>query len=440
MMENRVILLLHLATEFINMTMVYTTIFGASPVKKRWRIVFAVAAVVCGHLFLLENFGLRDAKGMSFFTMLAVPLFMLSGRKRTLLGLYPFAVIMASVVSVSVSFLVANLLGITEATVLENDYLSVLCQCTPMFLVGVWCIYRRIRKIELPRVHLDKKQYILLYTVAICEFLMLAPLQSMSEHPELGKDVTTAGMAVSVACIVFALLAVWQGIVVNREIQLQERNRVLEEYMQLQTAYYTDIMAKDEELRRFRHDMAAHTQVLQAYCGNVEDVDLKRYVDNMMKDTVRYERKVYTGNHGVDAILGRIEQDAKEKEIRFTVEGALPKQTRVEDYDLCIILSNLLRNAMEACEQVREPSERYIKLQVGSYEETLYLSVINSVGREVKIENNRLHTTKADKKNHGIGSENVARAVGKYGGTVTYQCDRKCFTAEVCIPANTLTI
>lgn len=283
--------------------------------------------------------------------------------------------------------------------------------------------------------HLDKKQYVLLYTVAICEFFMLAPLQRMSEHPEFGKDATIAGLAVSMACIVFAVLAVWQGIVVHREIQLQERNRALENYMQLQKEYYTDIVAKDEELRRFRHDMTAHMQALQAYCENAEDVDLKRYVDNLIKETARYERKVYTGSHGVDAILGRIEQEAKEKGIRFTVEGVLPSRTRVEEYDLCIILSNLLKNAIEACEQVRDAKERYVKLQVGSYEETLCLTVENSVAGGVKIENNRLITTKPDKKNHGIGSENVARVVGKYGGTVAYRCEGKCFTAEVCISA-----
>ena len=435
MMENRLILLLHLATEFINMTMVYTTVFGASLVKKKWKIVLTIAVVVCGHLLLLETLGLRDAKGMSFFTMLAVPLFIVSGRKKALLGIYPFTVIMASVVSVSVSFLVANMLGITEAVVLENDYLGIVCQCAPMLLMGLWSVWCESKKIELSQMHLDIKQYILFYTVAACELFMLGPIQNMSKHPELGMDATVAGVAVSIACIAFAVLTVWQGIVVHREIRLQEQNRALADYMQLQKEYYTDIVAKDEELRRFRHDMAAHAQVLQAYCENTEDVDLKHYVENMVKETGRYERKVYTGNHGVDAILGRIEQEATEKGIRFIVEGIFPKATKVEEYDLCIILSNLLKNAIEACEQVRDTKERYVKLRVGSYEEVLYLAVENSVADKVKIENNRLLTTKADKKNHGIGSENVARAVKKYSGTVAYRCEDKCFTAEVCILA-----
>lgn len=435
MMENRLILLLHLATEFINMTMVYTTVFGASLVKKKWRIVLTVAIVVCGHLLLLESFGVRDAMGMSIFTMVAVPFFMLSGRKRMFLCLYPFAVMMSAVVSISASFFVANIFGVMNGEILDGYYLAILCQCAPMLIMGVWSIWQKIRKTELSQVHLDIKQYILLYTVAISEFLMLAPLQSMSRHSELGKDATAAGLSVSVACIVFAVLAVWQGIVVHREIQLQERNRMLEEYTQLQKEYYTDIAAKDEELRRFRHDMAAHTQALQAYCENAEDVELKRYVESMVKETVRYERKVYTGNHGVDAILSRMAQEATEKGIRFTVEGVFPKETKVEEYDLCIILSNLLRNALEACEQMDEKVERYIKLQGGSYEEAVCFVVENSVGSEVKIENNRLITTKADKKNHGIGSENVTRVVKKYNGTVVYRCESKCFTAEVCISA-----
>ncbi|MBR2409205.1 MAG: sensor histidine kinase [Lachnospiraceae bacterium] len=433
MMENRILLLLNLATEFINIAMVYITIFGAALVKRKCKIIFTIVVVVCIHLLLLERLGLRDAVGMSFFTMLAIPLFMLSGKKRTLLCLYPFIVIIASVVSVSVSFLLANILGVTESVIIDSPYLGVLCQCAPMLPMGIWCIRRRVKGIEVPRVYLDKKQYILLYTVAVCEFFMLAPLQSMSRHPEWGEDATTAGLSVSVACIVFTLLAIWQGIVVHREIRLQERNQALEKYMQLQKEYYADVMAKDEELRRFRHDMAAHTQMLQAYCEGAENVDLKSYVDNMIKEAVRYERKVYTGNRGADAIISRIEQEAKEKGIRFTVEGVLPGYIRVEAYDLCIILSNLLRNAIEAGGQIGESTERYIQLLVGSYEETLYLAVKNSVANEVKIENNRLYTTKDDKKNHGIGSENVARAVEKYGGIVNYHCDGKCFTAEICM-------
>lgn len=433
MIEDGILLLLILATDFLNMSLVYTTIFGMGFIKNRKKIVLVIVTLLCSHLLLLELFGLEDALGMSIFTMLAIPLFLLSGRKLTLLGVYPFTVIMASVVSVSVSFLVAKLMGVTESAVIDNPYLSLLCQCVQLIFMGLWTIYRKVKKQEAYRVHLDIKQYILLYTVAVCEFLMLAPLQAMSGHPEWGEDVTTVGVSVSVACIVFVLLAVWQGIVVNREIKLRERNAMLEQYMQLQKDYYTEIIAKDEELRRFRHDMSAHMSVLRAHCENVNNNELKQYVDNLIEETTRYERKTYTGNNSVDAILGQAERTAEEKKIRFTVEGALPNCTKVEDYDLCIIVSNLLSNALEACEEIRGPSERYVEIRVGSYEEKLYLEVRNSVCHEIRIEQNRLYTTKADVRNHGIGSENVARTVKKYEGTVTYRCENACFTAEICL-------
>ncbi len=433
MIENRVLLLLHLATEFINITMVYVTIFGFPLVNKKWKIVGTITAVVCGHIWILEASNLRDAMGMSFFTMIAVPLFMLSGRRRTFLLLYPFIVIMSSVVSVSVSFLVANLLGVRESVILENSYIGIPCQCAPMLFMMLWGVYRKVKKKEFGQVHLDGKQYVLLYTVVVSEFLMLMPLQDLSENPEIGQIATAVGLPVSVACIVLAVLAVWQGVVVNREIRLQEQNRMLEEFARLQKNYYADIIEKDKELRRFRHDMNAHTSVLQAYCETIRDVNLKNYVDNMVKEATQYEWKVYTGNYSADAILSQNEKKAYEKGIQMKVEGALPNKSKVEDYDLCILLSNLLTNAIEACEQIAEVSKRQIILRVGSYEEKLYIEVKNTISKRVVIENNRLITTKNDKKNHGIGSENVAHTVKKYDGIVNYHCDNEYFTAEVCI-------
>lgn len=433
MMENIFILLLHLTTEFVNISLVYKTIFDATFTKRRKRAIGVVLAVVCTHVLWLFLYGIDDAMGLSFFTMLSIPFFLLDGRKRQSFFLYPFVVIMSSVFSCCMSFVLACFLGISESVILDNHYLTLLCQCTPFGIYLIWLSYRKKKKIFFEEMYLSVKQYVLLYTVAISEFFVLATLQSLSRDDNFWKTVTEIGVPISVTCVVLALITIWQGIVSKREIRLQEQNRLLEYYMELQKTYYTDLLTRDEELRRFRHDIDAHLLVLQAYGERSADADLRQYVEAMSRDVLQNRRKNYTGNHGVDALLFQFEKRAEKNGIVMTVEGVLPNQSEVEEYDLCILISNLLSNALEACECMSEQKVRYIQLKVGSYQDKLYISVENSTSVKVTVEGKRLYTTKTDKQNHGFGSENVARIVKKYGGVLEYQSNEHSFLAEICL-------
>lgn len=102
-------------------------------------------------------------------------------------------------------------------------------------------------------------------------------------------------------------------------------------------------------------------------------------------------------------------------------------------YEFCTILSNLIKNSVEACEKIENVEDRRIEIKICSYNAQVYLEVGNTVPEDVVIRNNHLSTTKSDKKNHGIGSRNVERTVNKYGGELEYQCKNKWFWVEVTI-------
>ena len=85
--------------------------------------------------------------------------------------------------------------------------------------------------------------------------------------------------------------------------------------------------------------------------------------------------------------------------------------------DICLILGNLLENAVEAAEKVE--GKKYIKIQMKYDKNNLLLFVMNNYkGQLVKIKDKRLKSTKSDAGNHGVGLPSVYRAVHKYHGTV----------------------
>lgn len=82
----------------------------------------------------------------------------------------------------------------------------------------------------------------------------------------------------------------------------------------------------------------------------------------------------------------------------------------------CTIISNLLNNAIEACEKIQD-DKRIIEFEIAGYNSQIFISVCNSYDMESIInQKQKFITTKEDKLNHGIGLENVRRTVKKYDG------------------------
>lgn len=171
--------------------------------------------------------------------------------------------------------------------------------------------------------------------------------------------------------------------------------------------------------------------MLKYYCESKQYEVLTDYLSNMTQESAVYDVTVYTQNSSVDAVIAPLALIAQEKNIEMEWKGILPEQTKVALYDLCTIVSNLLKNAIEACEEIAEEKEKKIEIRVGSYNNQIYLSFRNTVEKNIMVEKQRLVTSKRDKDNHGIGSQNVKEAVQKYDGTIIYKCEDGWFEVKI---------
>ena len=99
----------------------------------------------------------------------------------------------------------------------------------------------------------------------------------------------------------------------------------------------------------------------------------------------------------------------------------------VSDNDWCIVLLNLLDNALEACEKVEE-SKRWITITIKCRENIILLEINNSFdGKLQKDRNGKLLTAKQNNFLHGIGLDSVVRIIDKYGGLIQINGEDKVF-------------
>lgn len=102
--------------------------------------------------------------------------------------------------------------------------------------------------------------------------------------------------------------------------------------------------------------------------------------------------------------------------------------------DVCAVFANAFDNAIEACEKLPQ-EDRYIHLTIKATEQFWFLTMTNPV--KEKVNTKRLfqriggYTSKADNKQHGIGTYNMKRVVESHGGLVKATCQEHQFTLEI---------
>ena len=195
--------------------------------------------------------------------------------------------------------------------------------------------------------------------------------------------------------------------------------------MEMQKEFGEKTILGDEELRRFRHDYRNHMIVVNAYLESGKTAEAREYLNTINGGINGVLNKIKTGNFVSDAILNSKAVSAAKFDTQISFSGRVPSEG-ISSEDLCTILSNLIDNAIEACEKV--VGRKKIEIESGEANGFLILSVSNPT---VNGANPKFRTTKKDKLNHGIGLKNVERAIKKYYGTLDLGKNGELFTANV---------
>ena len=213
---------------------------------------------------------------------------------------------------------------------------------------------------------------------------------------------------------------------------LGRKNKKVMEYQNaLVEQHYAEVENMYRKMRGWRHDYHNHMQVLAAYLEAGEVAKARGFLDEINDTLVKVDTVIKTGNTMVDAILNSKISLMNTKSIRVDATARVPATLAVADVDLCVMIGNLLDNAMEACEAL--PAEgRFVRIYISVKGTHLYMSFTNAAGKkQTKIGNIFASTKGAD---HGFGLSRVDALVEQYGGYLTRASEDGGYTTEVILP------
>ena len=196
------------------------------------------------------------------------------------------------------------------------------------------------------------------------------------------------------------------------------------------TKQTAEIQNMYRQMQEWRHDYRNHIQNMKNRLESDDHSELGQYLDDLADDLTMADTSIKTGNVMADAVLSSKLSVAEQKYIRLSVKAHIPEGTPMTDVELCSVLSNLLDNAVEACEKL-PVDNRFMRVYIHKFKEQFYLSVQNSAG-EVKRRNGIFCSDKQG--SHGFGLFRIDRIAKKYGGYVNRQYEEGVFATELMIP------
>lgn len=210
----------------------------------------------------------------------------------------------------------------------------------------------------------------------------------------------------------------------NNNERLWQENQ----FLFMQQAQYDNLCAAIAETKSARHDMRHHFNALQNLANRGEWEALTHYLCEAQNSIPNTELNLCE-NTAVDGIASHYAMLCKKTKIPFSIKLNLPKTLPIPEIDVCLVLSNLLENALEASLHTTYTRRQiYVQAHLHS-KNVILLTVENTYDGIIKEKDGIIQSSK--RFGHGIGTQSVRHIAEKNGGYCRFAYDNGVFCANI---------
>lgn len=420
-------------TEIVAITMGLQFIINFSMIAGKKKLValyymVVLCFIVCNQLFFSENILLQREV---YFLSLS---FILIGNWKDLKTNFIWHLIICLAES-----LVCGYVGLAILIVygkkfpdISGDGISFLITLVfPLIELAYWSIHKLLKK-ELNCYILTNLQKGMLLISFFCNMIVTIIIMWSIQYQEFSfKNYLIQFLFFLVFSLLFVIFMLFQAKSAWKNQKLLEEQTNYERVTKAQESYLNYVIKRDDDLRKFRHDIRAHMIILSDMIDKNQNYEAGQYLKKIEEIVKVNLMKQSSGNITLDAVLNNLYEQIENNSIKFQIDGLLQNISQELSFDLSICIYNLLLNAIEACERMKD-NDREILLELKQYQQRLYIRVKNSCENIENAEDiQQLNTSKVDRKNHGYGSRNVKEIVQKYQGRVVYSVKDNYFISEI---------
>lgn len=353
----------------------------------------------------------------------------------------------------SVPFLVVMLIYLylyKEGTILEKIYWVTLVKCISSCAMLIALLLLKQLPLQKLYAYIGNATYIL-----IVIFILLAEYFSLDSVTKASPKLTNLGSSALIwstlvnvfwmfvfrmleaianlkLLLIAAVLLLLSYIVYFLIMNLLSKNVEELSEIKLKSKYYEEVELINKEVRKYRHDLSNHLNMLYYFIDTHNFEEAKQYLDSMSIDFNKINQSFYfinTKNKAVDYMLNSKLLVAREKGIEVKATVGLIESLYISDTDLCTLLGNLLDNSIEAC-QLFQKENPFIRVNIQLVKKNFMINIKNS-SNPVKTDEEGNYITNKKTGDHGLGMLQINRIIKQYQGFISRKYEDDVFETDI---------
>lgn len=311
-----------------------------------------------------------------------------------------------------------------------SDYLYGYIYILRYFAIALsWKMIYRFTKdrVSYAKEYLTNQIWILIDIICLASFITTI---ATIVFTEIGR--VYQAFVVMPICLISNLAILFAMKLVIKSVRTQSDNNIYK----LQSRYYNMLELEQQQIRKIKHDMNNHLQIIGSYINenNIEEAkDYFQSISNVVNDI---SSRKFCENKIINAVINSKYHNIKENKIKNDINISIENIVNIDDMDLCSIFANTLDNAIEASMKIKDYSQRYISVKARYDKGYFVYNIKNTKSNAVFMEGNKYISDKEDKKANGWGISNVKDIVAKYKGEMDSSYTENEFCVIIIIPIN----
>ncbi|MCM1061654.1 MAG: GHKL domain-containing protein [Eubacterium sp.] len=404
--------------------MIFVFGFKFQPTKRL--IIFGLGAIVL--LILSTALGIDQYLPINTYIGMLLTLFIVQGNNRiiyTLIAGFGISILDMFVATVWLAFNNQSYVQLADDTSKH-----IIVNSVNIATIFVTCVAAKLFFIKQKHIMPQnaRRSYLILFMlgeISLFTFVTAFQLKDSSSD-ELEKMMA---ICLAVGSIVFLLTSI--VLIMNHvsKTHFESISQINEKLIRSQEQYYTMLLQKEEETRKFRHDINNHLNCMRILFNEKKYDELDNYFEQMGVSVQNLHSELQIGNDLISAILKDVSD--KHSSVSVNIVGKMPPTLRLDNMDICTIFYNLFDNAFTAAE---DSNIKSVEISVKLLGENMFFTIKNTISHKIEIVNNILTTEKHNTRYHGFGSGNAVKCAERNGGELIYKCSDAYFEAELILP------
>lgn len=234
----------------------------------------------------------------------------------------------------------------------------------------------------------------------------------------------------SVLCIAILNICVFDRL--NEKILLAEENRILYKQINLQDHNYDEVTSSVKNIKKTIHDINKHLLFLERCIEEEHSNEALVHIRTVLNKIEESYSIINTGHLVIDALVSHALEIAYHTNVNTNFSVHISSESiGIDNFDLCVLLGNVLENAVEALSLVEDNEEKMLSIEIVTHQDNLCINVVNSCSHKHKLK------SKIKQKNIGfdsLGLFNIKEIVEKYGGFINNKVVCQRFETIIVLP------